>query len=225
MAGGQRRLESALYTLSQASYLVGPRCCCSWGQRTGSAPGTSKSPEYYFERRLKMAKRRMDAVDALKLAIERERGANKVYRQVADMTEDLNGKRAFKWLAKEELRHLAKLRQQLKSVLDNNRWLEWKRMTTPVKRTEFPSPSEVSGTVKVSAGEHDALRKAIESEREAIAFYHEAEDSTPDLHGKAMFKALAREEEGHLALLEEELDWITRYRKYFTLHRFTLRTE
>jgi len=168
-----------------------------------------------------MAKRRMKAVDALKLAIERERGANKFYRQAADVAEDPDGKRMFNWLAKEEARHLAKLRQQLKSVLDN-KWLEWKRATAPIDKTEFPSPSEARGTISASAGERDALRQAIKSEQEAIAFYKEAEDSTPDLRGKAMFKSLAREEEGHLALLEEELQWITRSRKYFTLHRFSL---
>jgi len=170
-----------------------------------------------------MAKRRIDAVEALKLAIERERGANKFYRKAADMTQDANGKRTFAWLAKEELRHTAKLRQQLKSVLDNNKWLQWRRATAPIERAEFPSLSEATGPVKVGAAERDALRQAIESEREAIAFYQEAEDSTPDLHGKTMFKALAREEEGHLALLEEELEWITQSRKYFTLHRFALR--
>ncbi len=169
-----------------------------------------------------MAKRRMKAVDALKLAIERERGANKFYRQAADVAEDPDGKRMFNWLAKEEARHLAKLRQQLKSVLEN-KWLEWKRATAPIDKTEFPSPSEARGTISASAGERDALRQAIKSEQEAIAFYKEAEDSTPDLRGKAMFKSLAREEEGHLALLEEELQWITRSRKYFTLHRFSLR--
>ena len=46
---------------------------------------------------------------------------------------------------------------------------------------------------------------AIQAEREAIDFHQEAEDSTPDLHGKAMFKVLAKEE-GHLALREEELE-------------------
>ena len=131
-----------------------------------------------------MAKRRMDAVDALKLAIERERGANRFYRQAADMTEDPNGKRTFRWLAKEESRHLAKLRQQLRSVLDNNKWLEWRRRTTPIERSEFPPISEVTGEVKVSAAELDALRQGIQSEKDAIAFYREAEDSTPDVHGR-----------------------------------------
>ncbi|MEE8470772.1 MAG: ferritin family protein [Dehalococcoidia bacterium] len=171
-----------------------------------------------------MAKRRMNAADGLKLAIERERGANKFYREAADRTKDVDGQRMFMWLAKEEARHMAKLRQQLKSVSDSNRWVEWKRATAPVDRTEFPSSSEARGTVSVSASERDALRKAIESEREAVVFYTEAENSTPDLHGKTMFKSLTGEEEGHLALLEEELEWITKSRKYFTLHRFDLRS-
>ena len=46
-----------------------------------------------------MAKRRIDAIDALKLAIEREKGANRFYREAVAMTEDPNGKRTFKWLA------------------------------------------------------------------------------------------------------------------------------
>jgi len=172
-----------------------------------------------------MAKRRMNATDALKLAIERERGANRFYRQAASLTEDADGQKMFKWLAKEELRHLSKLRQQLRSVLDNDRWLEWRRMTTPLQKADLPPISEATGPAKIGAGERDALRQAIQSEREAITFYKEAEDSTPDPHGKTMFKALAREEEGHLALLEEELEWIIKSHKYFTLHRFALRAD
>jgi rubrerythrin len=176
-------------------------------------------------RRLKMGKRRMDGVDALKLAIEREKGAGQFYRRAANATVDLDGKRAFEWLAKEELRHLAKLRHQLKSVLENRRWVAWKRRSTPIERTEVPLLSEATGNVAIGAGERDALRQAIHSEQEAIVFYRDAENSTPDLHGKTMFKALAREEEGHLALLEGELEWITKSHQYFTLHRFTLRAD
>jgi len=172
-----------------------------------------------------MEKRRMKTVDALELAIERERGANKFYREAAETTNDRNGKKMFHWLAKEELRHLAKLRQQLKSVLDTNKFLEWKRRTTPIDREEFPSLSEAKGTITVDASEMDALRQGIQSEKDAISFYKEAEASTPDINGKNMFKALSKEEEGHLELLEEELNWLTQSRKYFTLHRFELRSD
>ena len=66
------------------------------------------------------------------------------------------------------------------------------------------------------------MRQAIQSEREAVAFYKEAGESTRDLHGNAMFRALVREEEGHPALLGEEPEWITKSRQLFTLHRFAL---
>ena len=38
---------------------------------------------------------------------------------------------------------------------------EWRRVTAPIQRTEFPSLSEVSGPVKIGAGERDALRQGI----------------------------------------------------------------
>jgi rubrerythrin len=170
-----------------------------------------------------MAKRRMNTVDALKLAIERERGASKFYVRAAGMTSDPDGDKMFKWLARQEARHLAGLRQQLKSVQESDRWLEWRRRADPLDRSEFPSASEASGAVTAGAGEKEALRSAIKAEQEAIAFYKEAEDTTPDLRGKSMFKRLAWEEEGHLALLEEELEWLTKSRKYFTVHQFDLR--
>ena len=169
-----------------------------------------------------MEKRRIDSIEALKLAMERERGANKFYREAAETTLDPSGKKTFRWLAKEEGRHLAKLGQQFRSVAGDNKWLEWKSRIVPIDKYELPRPSEATGKKKVSASEVEALSKAIESEKEANAFYKRAEEGTPDLHGKAMFKALAKEEEGHLALLEEELEWIRRSSQYFTLHRFRL---
>ena len=172
-----------------------------------------------------MAKRRMKPVDALELAIEREQGANKFYRKASEATKDSYGKNMFHWLAKEELRHLTKLRQQLKSVLDTDKFLEWKRKTAPIDREEFPSISEATGKITADAAELDALRQAIQSEKDAISFYKEAEESTPALNGKNMFKAFSQEEEGHRELLEEELKWLTQSRKYFTLHRFELRAD
>ncbi len=171
-----------------------------------------------------MAKRRVDAVEALKLALERERGANKFYRQAAETVKDANGQRTFRWLAKEELRHVAKLRAQLKSHADTGTWLEWKRLSPPIAKSELPPEvSEAKGPVPADSREKDVLRQAIAAEKEAQAFYNQCEDGTPDLNGKTMFKALAKEEEGHQSLLEEELKWIIESHKYFTLHRFQLR--
>ncbi len=169
-----------------------------------------------------MSKRTVDSIDALKLAMEREKNANKFYIQAAERTADPNGKKTFRWLAKEEGRHLARLSKQFRSLAGDNKWLEWKSRVVPIEKYELPRPSEAKGPVSPSASEIEALEQAIKSEKEANAFYKNAEDSTPDLHGKAMFRALAREEEGHLALVEDELEWLRRSAQYFTIHRFEL---
>jgi rubrerythrin len=162
----------------------------------------------------------MKAIDALKLAIDRESGASRFYREAAKLAVDPDAQRMFQWLSEEESRHLVRLNQQLMSMLESNIWLEWKRAIPPVERAEFPVPSEAVHLASFNADEASVIRQAIESEKEAIVFYTEAEESTPDLGGKSMFKLLCEEEEGHLTLLEGELEWITKYHKYFILRRF-----
>jgi len=167
-----------------------------------------------------MVKRRLKAVDALRIAIEREREASKFYLDAIAVVTDPSGIMMLNWLVREESRHLAKLSQQLNSLLENNRWIDWKRDLDPIDRAALQPRSEATGDVGVNAAEQDILRQAIEAEKAAYSFYMDAEQQTPDLGGKSMFRILAEEEEGHLILLEEELEWIIKYGRYFTLHRF-----
>jgi rubrerythrin len=167
-----------------------------------------------------MTKRRVKAVDALMLAIERERGARALYLGAASRASDPDGQRMFNWLAEEEYRHMAALKRQLDSLLEHDKWLEPGSAISPVERTEFPPASEAIRTHGVDTDEERILLQAMESEEESILFYREAEESTPDLGGKSMFRLLAEEERGHLTLLQGELEWVTKYRKYFGLPRF-----
>jgi rubrerythrin len=171
-----------------------------------------------------MAKRRMKAVDAIKTAIEREKGAGQFYREASAIVVDPSGKTMLSWLAKEEARHLRGLQRQLKSLESTNRWLAWDGPSSPIQKAEFPSQSEASGEVNAHMTDEDVLRNAAIFEREAIEFYGQAEESTPDFGGKSMFHLLAQEEQGHLALLEAELGWIAEHCTYFTLSRFNTPT-
>jgi rubrerythrin len=167
-----------------------------------------------------MTKRRLKAVDALKLAIEREQGAGTFYSEAARTVTDPGGRALLNWLVEEESRHLDQLRQQLSSLQEGSQWIEWRRAGAPIEKTEIPSSSEATGAVSANASDEAIVRQAIGFERDAISLYQEAEESTPDLGGKSVFGLLAEEEKGHLALLEGELEWITKYGKYFTLGRF-----
>ena len=86
-----------------------------------------------------MVKRRLKAVDALKIAIEREREAGKFYLDAIGIVADPSGIMMLNWLVREESRHLAKLSQQLNSLLENNRWIAWKRFLDPIDRAALQS--------------------------------------------------------------------------------------
>ena len=167
-----------------------------------------------------MGRRRSDGVSALRQAMERERGASEFYLKAAQMVKEPNAKRAFKWLAHQESGHLARLEQQLDSLLESGMWVLTEETAASIQAGELPASPEARGALCVNASEVDALRLAMISERKAIAFYEAADESTPDLRGKMVYRWLAGDERGHLALLERELEWLSRSGRYFSLPRF-----
>jgi rubrerythrin len=152
--------------------------------------------------------------------MERERGASEFYLQAAQLVREPNGKRAFNWLARQESGHLARLQGQMSSLLESGIWVRNEETAAPIRAGELPSSPEARGALHVSATEVDVLRLAMISEREAIAFYEAADESTPDLRGKMVYRWLVSDERGHLALLERELEWLSRSGRYFSLPRF-----
>jgi rubrerythrin len=167
-----------------------------------------------------MGRRRVAGLSALRQAMERERGASEFYVQAAKLVKEPNGKRAFNWLARQESGHLARLQGQLDSLLESGIWVGTEDTASSIHVGELPASPEARGPLHVNATEVDALRLAMISEREAIAFYETADESTPDLSGKLVYRWLANDERGHLALLERQLEWLSRSGRYFSLAQF-----
>ena len=168
-----------------------------------------------------MGKRRVGGLSALRQAIEREQGASEFYLQAAKLVKEPNGKRTFDWLARQELGHVARLQGQLDSLLESGIWVRTEDAAASIRLGELPTSPEARGPQHVNATEVDALRQAMISEREAIAFYEAADESTPDLQGKMVYRWLVSDERGHLTLLERELEWLSRSGRYFSLPRFS----
>ena len=170
----------------------------------------------------------MNELEALNLAIEREKEAHRRYGEAAARTTDEKGKKMFSWLASEEMGHVRILERERESVKESGTWLseeEWAsgdELTQPIERSEFPSLSEVKGELDTAAPELEILKQAIEAEKEAASFYAELAEIVSDSNGKAMLTKLSDVEKGHRDLLEEEYEWLRRSRKFFPLHRFTL---
>jgi rubrerythrin len=168
----------------------------------------------------------MNEMEALELALARERQAHKYYSEAAARSTHGASRRMFNWLASEEIGHMAILEKQCKQMRGGGTWLTeegWKScadLSNPVERSEFPALSELKAEPKPDLPELDILSQAIDAEREATSFYSDLADQVSHPDGKTMLEKLSRVEQGHLDLLEEEREWLKKSRVSFPLHRF-----
>lgn len=170
----------------------------------------------------------MDEREALSLAIKREKEAHRYYSDAAAKSTNANGKKMFSWLASEEMGHIEILEKQWEEIKGRGTWLTEEGWCTygdishPIECSEFPPSSEAKGELKEDAPELEILKEAIEAEREATSYYADLAKYASDPNGKAMFAKLSRVEQGHLDLLEEEYEWLSKSKSMFTIHRFSL---
>lgn len=166
--------------------------------------------------------------EALKTALEFEHKVLKVYEEAAKKAADPIGQQVFQVMAKEEAGHVAYLEsrlaewqkgghislEEIKSVVpDKERIAAGKRqMAKPVRGTP------------ASATEVDYLRKALAAEQETSAFYRAMVGEVAE-DRRALFARFLEIEEGHVAIVEAELDAVSGSGFWFGIKEFDLERE
>lgn len=151
----------------------------------------------------------MDLNEAITTAIGYETKVRDHYRKGANEILDPRGKRMFTVLAKEEQGHLSYLESRLAE------WHKTGKVSSPELATAVPSVEWIdkakagvardpAGTIAVQ-GEIELLRIALELERRTSGFYRQLVDTLPpEEHG--LFARVLEIEEGHLAIVQAEID-------------------
>jgi len=174
----------------------------------------------------RFVKRHIDPVNALKIAIEREKESRQFYQEAAKNSKDNNGKKMLQWLAKEEVWHQSGLEKQLKSMMGKDAWEEWKEESQPISKNDLIETAETAHTREATSYEHitgsekSALRTAMRAEVKAVKFYRDFEEATTDSNGKKIFTSLVKQEEGHVQVIRLAMDTIAKYKRYPLLPRF-----
>jgi len=162
--------------------------------------------------------------EAIKTAIDYETRVGILYADAVKQATDSTGKRVFGLLAGEEKQHL----KYLKSKLE-----EWQRTgkITPEKlQTAVPSREAImaeAGKLKAHmpskprGTELNLLTKARDVETETSNFYKQMVAELSD-EGQQMFAHFVRIEEGHLALVQAELDALSGLGFWFDMPEFNL---
>ena len=166
----------------------------------------------------------MTVEEAIKTSIEYETKVRDVYRDAVARAETEDGKRLFRVMADEEQHHLDYLESKL------GEWGEKGEVTPDGLKTALPPAGTIEAGIAVledkvgdGAGkiEIEFLEKALAVERETGAFYKRMVDELPR-EAKELFRRFLEIEDGHLTLVQAQIDQVNGTGYWFDVAEFTL---
>jgi len=171
----------------------------------------------------------MNLQEAIGVALDFERRVRDHYHLGANAIEDAQGRRTFQTLAAEEQGHVEYLEyclaewketgkvpdRPLKTVLPRGvKWIEVER-----KKLQGRPDRRVA-----RASELDTLKVALQYEKDADAFYHRLVMELPRGE-QVLFEKFLGIEDGHVELVQAELDSVLGTGFWFDVMEFRLETE
>lgn len=167
----------------------------------------------------------MTVEEAILAALEYEKKVRDHYVWAAEQSKDEKGKNFFGVLAKEEQGHVDYLESRL-GVLK-----EGKRLDAPALATVIPSKDWVAKgaqMLKESAEKREyqddyrRLFTALKLEEEVSDFYKNLVATLEDATAKAMFARFLEIEDGHTAIVQAEVDVMTKTGYFYEFQEFNL---
>ena len=166
----------------------------------------------------------MTIENAIETAIKYEKRVHEVYLTALAENDEPTAKKVFELMAREEEGHVAYLESKLAS------YRAGEALSSDDLETELPPAKDIESAVaglleKVSGGTQGrkvkALEKAFEVEKETSIFYKELVETLPP-EGKRFFERFLEIEEGHVALVQAEIDAMRGSGFWFDVTEFDL---
>jgi rubrerythrin len=171
----------------------------------------------------------MKLENALKTALEFEAGVWDIYREAMTKTSDEAGKHIFQVLCDEEQEHLDYLRECLAQWQKTGK-IKVRKLSPPAAAREAIGRGleELRKTVKPQRtklnAELELLKKALEAEIRTSEFYREMAAKL-DGEGQQLFHHFLEIEDGHVAIVQAEIDNVGNWGFWFDTPEFRLEAE
>jgi rubrerythrin len=148
--------------------------------------------------------------DAILTAIQMEKDGFSFYMKAAAQTDSEMGKTIFESLASDEQKHLDVFQKMFEEKVSKSEWNELvdsskKYASIPI----FPTDLEDAPGIDAESTELDALRMAMDSEKEAIEYYGKINEKLGVQEIKNIINEIIEQEKNHYSLLEKEFNHIT----------------
>jgi rubrerythrin len=147
--------------------------------------------------------------DAILTAIQMEKDGYSFYIKAAAQTDSDMGKTIFESLAEDEQRHLDVFQKMFEDKVSQTEWNDLvdsskKYTTIPI----FPTDLSDAPGMDAESTELDALRMAMDAEKEAIEYYAKIKENLEDQDVKNVINEIIEQEKNHYSLLENEFNHI-----------------
>jgi len=160
------------------------------------------------------------ALELLRAAMQIEQDGYTFYSAAAAATKDSMAVKMLLSLARDEMEHLGKLESVYCTLSKDKHWPAV-QLPSRARHRVFPAPGQAAANVKPDTRELAALQRGIQAEEDSIAFYRQAMVQT-DPEALAMYQYLIGEEQGHLAILKAEYDYLTQTGFWFNYQEFNV---
>ncbi len=167
----------------------------------------------------------MNLEQAITTAIKYETRVHAVYAEAAANAEHAVARRVFSTLRDEEMGHIRYLRDRLEEWRSSGVINIFDIGTELAPRDAIESAtarlrSTLAGGSPAGGGaELESLAKALAAERETSDFYRKMV-STLDAHGRRLFERFLEIEEGHVAMVQAEMDLVSGAGYWFDTSEF-----
>lgn len=161
--------------------------------------------------------------EAIKAAIQLEKDGRNFFELAAKETQNELGRKMFRKLAADEIRHLQTFQKMFKALADPETWKDLLKEGPSRERMPFfANKAKNRKPAEKGAGEVGALRQALEVERKAIGFFKKTAQEATDPEASRIFELIAQEEVSHYDLIQAQIDSVTHSGFWFDVGEFQM---
>ncbi len=142
-------------------------------------------------------------------AIRLEINGRKFFNHAAEVTQHEKGKKMFRFLAEEEVKHLETFSRLFSQILSSDDWKKYVKGRD--LEGEAPLVEKLKERIRSGEGKGDteALSIGMQLERDAIEFFQRAAAESDDPVARKIFNDIVEEEKFHYDLLQAQHDSVT----------------
>jgi rubrerythrin len=156
-----------------------------------------------------MVKMSHQVEDAIKEAIKLEISGRKFFQHAEEITRHELGKKMFRRLADEEVKHLETFSRLFSQILKGKDWKKQMKNEKTEEKSDLIERLKKSVKGEERKGEIEALRIGMELEESAIKLFGKAAEEVDDPVAREIFQKIIEEEKFHYDLLQAQYDSLT----------------